>query len=160
MVYWRIINNENWEPLCIKRWSKLLSKEFEQTLWAKFFEFPFRICRDTALRVFQWKIVHGSLITNIQLKQYGIIETESCSFCRADRETLEHLFMYCPLSKQLWNDFIKWLPFEISFFNIDICEMLFGNFSPCKERNFLELLIFCTRGFYMYNVVKNGKRFV
>ena len=49
------------------------------------------------LRSFQYRPLLGGLITNIQLKRYQISESELCSFCNAQRETINHLFCECSI---------------------------------------------------------------
>ena len=40
---------------------------------------------------------------NVQLRLYGIRESESCSFCNLAKETIFHLFCSCKYVQVLWN---------------------------------------------------------
>ena len=44
-----------------------------------------------------------AIVTNIQLKEWKIIETENCYFCGIGKETIEHLFCDCEKVAELWN---------------------------------------------------------
>ena len=120
-VYWRLVERVRWTQICIERWSKALDTEWELSEWENFFTLPFKICRDTTLRAFQWKIVHGILITNVHLKQYGILDSDVCTFCKKTKGTSPHLFYECPVTKQLWVKLINWLSPELQIQNrIDV----------------------------------------
>ena len=65
-----------------------------------------RICTITnvsKLRSFQYRILTQSLITNVQLKQYGIKDSNLCTFCNSQKESTVHLLFYCPSVFNLWN---------------------------------------------------------
>ena len=57
------------------------------------------------LRSFQCRLLLGMTITNIQLRRFAIKNTEMCSFCQNERETLVHLFWKCKKIKGIWDWF-------------------------------------------------------
>ena len=46
---------------------------------------------------FQFRLLHASTVTNIQLKHYGIVNHNQCTFCEGYKETLWHLLYDCEL---------------------------------------------------------------
>ena len=62
------------------------------------------------LRSFQYRLLQRGIVTNIHLYKWNISETESCTFCREERETYSHLFFECQMVRQLWEkvaDYIR-----------------------------------------------------
>ena len=53
-------------------------------------------------RSFQYRLLHRALITNVNLKQWGKSESDSCAFCDSNKETYRHLFYECKLVEELW----------------------------------------------------------
>ena len=49
------------------------------------------------------KIKYDGLLTNEKLKEWKIIENETCSFCRTISENLDHLLNNCEIMKPLWD---------------------------------------------------------
>ena len=62
----------------------------------------------TKLIVFQSKLLHRRLATNIFLTKTKLKDNEQCAFCQNDRETLVHLFCTCGTSSLFWQGFKQW----------------------------------------------------
>ena len=45
------------------------------------------------------------MFCNVDLKKWGLCDSELCSFCQKDLEKVSHLFFFCEHVKPLW----KWL---------------------------------------------------
>ena len=60
----------------------------------------------------------GSVITNVQLKHFGIKTTNKCTFCEQSVETLYHLFWDCIKIQGIWQWFISETDSELSFENV------------------------------------------
>ena len=58
--------------------------------------------KDTALKNFQFKILHRIMPTNKLLYQMKIINYNCCSFCFMYTETLEHFFYECVTIRNIW----------------------------------------------------------
>ena len=59
------------------------------------------------LKDFQYRILHGALITNSHLFKWKIKLNDLCSFCQAETESMVHLLIRCQTSKNIWNSIIK-----------------------------------------------------
>ena len=54
------------------------------------------------LRSFQYRMLLKSTITNVQLKRFGIKDSDYCTFCKQTPEMLLHLFYECEWSSKIW----------------------------------------------------------
>ena len=76
------------------------SIDWKTVCWA-----PFLCTKITILIVFQFKLLHRRLATNIFLTKINLKDNKQCTFCQNDRETLIHLFWTCDVSSFFWQGF-------------------------------------------------------
>ena len=63
-----------------------------------------RFCTiDSHTRIFRHKILNNILYLNHRLFKMNIVNSELCSFCEAEPETIIHLLCSCRKVKQLWS---------------------------------------------------------
>ena len=74
--------------------------------WHDIYKLPFDVLIDTKSRGFQCRILRRYLTTNSFLYKIGLASSPSCTFCKQESESLEHLFIICSFTKSLWSDFI------------------------------------------------------
>ena len=90
-----------------------------------------------------WQIAHGILYTGARLThRFKMAHVDSLCFCRADDETLEHLFFECQLARLL----IAWVFCQLSAINpiasrFTVEELLF-RFSEVCRRAIPSIIIF------------------
>ena len=70
--------------------------------WEKIFMIPRFACTDTYTRIFQYKILHNILFLNDRLYHLKLSDTQLCSLCKGEKETCQHLFLDCKISKNNW----------------------------------------------------------
>ena len=63
--------------------------------WSQHFAKLYSITDDSKLLNFHFKLFHRIIFTNSRLFKCRLIETELCTFCNEQRETLLHLFYDC-----------------------------------------------------------------
>ena len=63
--------------------------------WSQHFAKLYSIIDDSKLLNFHFKLFHRIIFTNSRLFKCRLIETELCTFCNEQRETLLHLFYDC-----------------------------------------------------------------
>ena len=89
-----------------------------------------KITNSTKLRSFQYRLLNLSLVLNVQLKTWKICDTDKCSFCNTETETLEHIFFDCPKTKVLLNSIqsilISYQP-DTKEYNLTKENILFNN---------------------------------
>ena len=66
------------------------------------------ILRDTKLQELQFKLLYDILITNYWLKRFELSETDACTFCGIECESLLHLFWSCRYAADFWSEVAKW----------------------------------------------------
>ena len=64
-----------------------------------------KITNHVKIRDFQYRLLQRGIITNIQLKKWGITDTNLCSFCNKYEETILHLFYQCEKVQEMWNEY-------------------------------------------------------
>ena len=127
-----ICNNE--EPRGHVKWAKHFSNS--TIPWNRYHELNKNTIPDTKTRSFQYKIYHHILPTNSILHKFGIKDSDKCTFCKEEKETIEHVIVNCSFSKLFWIDFESFisnkLDRSVEFSNI---EKLFGALEENKTIN-------------------------
>ena len=77
--------------------------------WQHIHQLPFKCCLSTSTQWFQYRLCHRILATNYLLQKIGIKDSNICSFCKNEPETLCHLFYNCPMVFDFWNELKQWL---------------------------------------------------
>lgn len=75
---------------------------FSEKTWSSIFELPFKVTQETKLRWLQFQTLHRIVPTNEYLFKLNILNSSSCTFCKNNIETIEHLFYDCIHVKELW----------------------------------------------------------
>ena len=57
----------------------------------------------------QFKLIHMRTVNNKLLKKMGIIERETCLYCKDHIETIEHIYLSCSNTITIWNETISWV---------------------------------------------------
>ena len=60
---------------------------------------PLKVCIETFLRDFQFKVLNYMTCTKILLKKIGVVDSDICSFCNLSREEIEHMLFNCSVSQ-------------------------------------------------------------
>ena len=81
----------------------------ENNLWKKYYILPHKCSLDTSLQWLQFRIVHRILATNSFLFKIHLVDSDLCTFCNTEKETLEHLFYDCYVTKHFLSDFCDWV---------------------------------------------------
>ena len=77
---------------------------FDNDNWCIIFKIPFITLRETKIQYFQFKFLHRLLATNRLLFLMGKKDSQICTFCHRDPETIEHLFWECPMTSSFLLD--------------------------------------------------------
>ena len=110
--------------------------------WREIYSLPFKVALDTNSRTFQCKILHRYLATNTLLKKMGKMDSTACSFCGTVDESLEHLFMSCPIITTIWNDLICWCRrINITIDSLCALDILFGLWKRKDDLNHIIIII-------------------
>ena len=74
------------------KWCDILQISPESIDWKKVYKNNYYSTIETKLRSFQIRLNLRSLVINVQLAGFGIIDSELCSFCLQQPEILMHFF--------------------------------------------------------------------
>ena len=56
---------------------------------------------NSKLRTFQFRLLNNAIILDTQLCQWGIKDTNKCTFCNEQKETVEHFFSECKYANEI-----------------------------------------------------------
>ena len=104
--FYEILTDNKIIPTSELKWEKLFPASSDGH--KKQYHFISKI-KEIRLRNFQFKIIHRILPTNSLLHKMNITQNNLCTFCNNSVETLEHLFLTCPIIEQLWFEIEKFI---------------------------------------------------
>ena len=91
------------------KWHEDCDLEKGEFDWKRAFQST-KICtKSTKLIIFQFKFLHRRLPTNSFLYKINVKDSDRCSFCEKETETLLHRFWHCNQTTRFWESFFKWL---------------------------------------------------
>ena len=92
------------------KWLKDCSIPPDQPIqWQCVYSFSFEYTKCTRLLTFHFNFLHRRLATNTFLSKIGIKDTDKCSFCGDEPESIVHLFWSCQKTSSFWNSVTNWL---------------------------------------------------
>lgn len=72
---------------------------FNENDWYQIFELALKKTKESKFHWLQFQILHRILLINSYL--HKLIDSSNCSFCNQESETIGHLFVECPIVKEL-----------------------------------------------------------
>ena len=76
---------------------------------SRLFTFHHSIFKDCYLKYTQFRPLHRRFFTNEKLYKMGIKNTASCTFCKTEVDSVEHMLLRCPIIIELWEKVNNWL---------------------------------------------------
>ena len=64
---------------------------------------------DIKLKWFQYRILYRVVITNDYLYKRKVIDSDRCTFCKTEKETIRHLLSDCFYTETFWKYFLEWI---------------------------------------------------
>ena len=105
---------------------------------------------ETKLKSFQIKLNLRAILTNVALHGFCISDTNKCSFCKKEPETLLHLFFKCRIIQVIWNDVMDWISSKLRIpLDFQPSEILFGVEGENNQAKLINCVLLCIR-FYIY----------
>jgi len=144
-------------PAGVSKWNDQYGAHVN-TKWRNIFLQCKKTTVDTQLRWFQLRILHRIIATNKFLCACKIIDSDRCTFCKHDQETIVHLFWQCPIIRQFWTDVMMWLKSHCAhMYNLEFDEILiiFGKKQNVITDTVLDLIILLGK-FYIYRCRMEG----
>ena len=109
------------------KWCEKLQITADSLNWQNIYENNCYATNETKLRSFQIRLNFRSIVTQLQLHGFELVDNNLCKFCRKDPETLMHLFCDCEIVVSFWNNVSEFLSSRLRI-NIILRKqyMLFG----------------------------------
>nr|BAC82626.1 pol-like protein [Ciona intestinalis] len=109
--------------------------------WSEIYKNLYDCTFETKLRSFQVKINLRAIVLNDKLHGFGIIETDVCTFCGVNKETIYHLFCECKHVQVYWESVSAWMDSVLCHKTIiSNTVKLFGIHNDCLEKCVLNLM--------------------
>ena len=95
--------------------------------WQNIDENNYYATNKNKLRSFQVRLNLRSIVTQLHLHGFELVDDNLCKFCRKEPETLIHLFYDCKIGVSFWNNVSEFMSLRL-ITNIVLCKqhMLFG----------------------------------
>ena len=124
------------------KWENILNLSVNQNWWNKHYPIVFKITKDSKLHWFQYRINYRILATNSYLHKIGYTDSDLCTFCQNERETIYHIFWGCTHVQTLWREFSRWISEKCSQnFILSAKDVILGKESLNDTKNLLIILI-------------------
>uniref|UniRef100_A0A453BKJ8 Reverse transcriptase zinc-binding domain-containing protein n=1 Tax=Aegilops tauschii subsp. strangulata TaxID=200361 RepID=A0A453BKJ8_AEGTS len=82
---------------------------FQGSIHSDSWKFIWKSWAPTRVRFFHWLADQDQCWTADRLARRGLQHHDPCLLCCPDPETMDHLLLRCPFSRQVWHDIIAWL---------------------------------------------------
>ena len=134
----------------MKKWENETGETIEYCVFEAFFSDLNKVTNIPKYRSFQYRLLHRAIITNIHLKHWKIIETDTCLFCGTDRESYIHLFVLCKKVEQIWIAMDRiFQEYSKDIINFSVNSVLFNRLVASKPNHVLNFLCLITKQ-YIY----------
>ena len=113
------------------------------------------IYKDTYLKYIQFRTLHHRFFTNEKLFKMGIKDSDLCGFCHVHSDSIEHMFLDCEISIDLWNEVQEWIhTLGMDNYNLSQSRIILGDLENAMSINTIILL---TKK-VIYNSMKKEQR--
>ena len=92
--YWSIIKTMKWNQVLKTSWG---TEEFTKML-----RYTMQLSNATKLRDFQYRLLQRGIVTNSLLFKWKVIDSDLCTFCQSEKESIIHLFVECDHVQNMW----------------------------------------------------------
>ena len=134
-------------PKCEEKWSHQLNNNYN---WKQIYNMSFDTTKSSKLQWFQYRIIHRIIGTNDFLFKIKVKQSDKCSFCKEDKETIEHIFWSCPKVSELWEQLNSWI-FDTTQIELPLnLEIILFGILQRTEKNCVRNLILLLTKFYIY----------
>ena len=99
-IYDKIINSRDTDNKTFLKWSETIN--ISENSWSLYCSIPFRCTSDVQMRWFQYRLINIIIPTNKYLMIINVSDSNRCTFCDVEVETIQHLFYDCHFTNQLW----------------------------------------------------------
>ena len=94
------------EKLLYNKFTDIQSKfslNIDNDDFMKSFSTLYTITKISMYHSFQFRFLHNVIMLNDRLVHYGIVDTNKCTWCKMEKETLDHFFWSCINIERYWS---------------------------------------------------------
>ncbi len=113
----------------------------EDLQWNNIYKNCFKTFEEVKLRQFQYFFTQRITALNPYLFKCHLSDTELCTFCNSERESIEHFFWTCPISNFIWSSIDKWLSENGFYFPLSQINAFFGISNPVFDHTKFQRII-------------------
>ena len=118
--------------------------------WKEIYSLAFNVTLDTNLRAFQYKLLNRIIFTNDKLFKFKLVDSPSCTFCKTNEESLEHLLFFCKITEFFWKEVLSWLAIlNNEIVDFSLIDVLFGKFDIDEDFIVINHILLLAK-FYIY----------
>ena len=111
--------------------------------------------KDTYLKYIQFRTLHHRFYTNEKLFKMGIKKSSMCGFCHEISDSIEHMFLECHYSQELWGNIQTWIrSLGMDNYNLSSSKIILGDL---ENANAINTIILMTKK-VLYNCMKKEQR--
>ena len=101
-VYQQLVENETGCQKYMHRWNNMLQDKIELEEFKKAFSELYAITNTVKLRNFQYRLLLNKIFTNEILYEWKVVDTNTCTFCKKQPESITHLLVECTEVGPIW----------------------------------------------------------
>lgn len=154
IVYSLMIKNEDAARRYMLRWQLSLDTQINYRKYLRSFAGIIKVTISTMLRDFQYRVLLGKIFTNDILYKWGKLDSDVCTLCNIERDSLVHMLITCDKIKNIWNEFTAYIetkyPADAAVCTMDPINIVCNNVHPGLG-NVINLLTLVTKQ-YIYRV--------
>ena len=108
------------------KWNCVLNITLDDNSWDKIYKNCFKTVGRNDLIWLQFRILQRILGTRAYMSKINMIQNPTCRFCQSSPETIEHIFIFCPIVADFWKVIQRWLQHFGLYLTIEPPTILFG----------------------------------
>ena len=111
-IYSKLMEKSNEELLqkLVEKWAlDIPNANFDGKEFENFFQIIPKSIMSPKHRDFQFRLIHRVLVTNKNLRLWKIKESDQCTFCGLECETIKHILWDCMYANRIWEALFNWI---------------------------------------------------
>ena len=110
------------------KWENKLNLTINNDMWKQIFHICHRSLEDNVYKWFQMRIIYRILGTRSYLAKMQKTDNATCARCKSETETILHMFVTCPIVKELWTAIEKFIKNKIGLtISFSTFNIIFGH---------------------------------
>lgn len=152
LFYWILIEKVVKKPCSIPKWETTLG--LQSVNWKHIFLNPFKVCHESQMQSFQFKILHRIIACNHWLHTMKVKDSPNCVFCK-ENDDIVHFFATCNRVTDFWRSFENWwIQTSGDVGKLDIKTVMFGVVSNKTNANVFNYCLIAAKMFIYAKKIK------